>query len=132
MKVDEEKGKASVTHYKVLDKVGSRVALVALYPKTGRTHQLRVHLEYINSPIVGDNKYKGLAGIYNFNEIINQHDNISQIKWSSEDIINLQLHAYSIRMPSNEIIEAELHQEFKDNLSFLGLILPKNITNIFV
>ena len=34
------------------------MALVALFPKTGRTHQLRVHLEYINAPIVGDNKYK--------------------------------------------------------------------------
>ena len=132
MKVDYKKGKLSVTHYKVLDKVGSRVALIALYPKTGRTHQLRVHLEHINSPIVGDNKYKGLPFIYNSSEELNQHDSISQIKWNSEDINNLQLHAYSIRMPSNEIIEAELNDEFKNNLKFLGLVLPKNINNIFL
>lgn len=33
--------------------------LVELYPKTGRTHQLRVHLSYIGHPIVGDKMYGG-------------------------------------------------------------------------
>ena len=51
MSVDQNMGKRAITDYKVLDKVGSRVALVALFPKTGRTHQLRVHLEYITAPI---------------------------------------------------------------------------------
>ena len=132
MKVEYKKGKPSITHYKVLDKVGSRVALIALYPKTGRTHQLRVHLEHINAPIVGDNKYKGLSGIYNSGEKLNEHDNISKIKWDAEDVNNLQLHAYCIRMPTNEIIEADLNEEFKINLNFLGLVLPKYIKNIFV
>ena len=93
MKVDYSKGKQSITHYKVLDKIGSRVAVIALYPKTGRTHQLRVHLEHINAPIVGDRKYMGLPGIYNLSEKLNDHDSITQIKWNSEDINNL---AYSL------------------------------------
>ena len=63
MIVDQNKGKRAITDYRVIDKVGKRVALVALYPKTGRTHQLRVHLEYINASIVGDNKYKGLSDV---------------------------------------------------------------------
>jgi 23S rRNA pseudouridine1911/1915/1917 synthase len=33
--------------------------LVELYPQTGRTHQLRVHLSYIGHPIVGDTIYGG-------------------------------------------------------------------------
>ncbi|MCA9399765.1 MAG: RNA pseudouridine synthase, partial [Candidatus Omnitrophica bacterium] len=33
------------------------VTLVALFPKTGRTHQLRVHMRYIKHPILGDSKY---------------------------------------------------------------------------
>ncbi len=33
--------------------------LLKCYPKTGRTHQIRVHLKYINHPIVGDLKYGG-------------------------------------------------------------------------
>jgi 23S rRNA pseudouridine1911/1915/1917 synthase len=35
------------------------VTLVELYPETGRTHQIRVHLQYINHPIVGDFLYCG-------------------------------------------------------------------------
>ncbi len=34
-------------------------SLVELYPETGRTHQIRVHLKYINHPIVGDFQYAG-------------------------------------------------------------------------
>jgi 23S rRNA pseudouridine955/2504/2580 synthase len=132
MIVDHDKGKQAITEYKILDKVSSRVGLIALFPKTGRTHQLRVHLENINAPIVGDKKYNGLLGVYSSENDLSGHENISQIKWSDKDIKNLQLHAYSIRMPSNEVIEAELSENFKKNLKFLGLTLPKNINNLFI
>lgn len=36
-----------------------KYALVACYPKTGRTHQIRVHLKYIHHPIVADSLYRG-------------------------------------------------------------------------
>lgn len=49
-------GKSAVTTYKVLESNGER-SLVELKPKTGRTHQLRVHMQYINTPIVGDLAY---------------------------------------------------------------------------
>ena len=129
--VDKEMGKQAITEYKVLDKVGARVALVALYPKTGRTHQLRVHLEHIKAPIVGDNKYKGLNGILSSSTDLAGHDSITQIKWKSSNKNNLQLHAFSLRLPNNDLIVAELPEEFKQNLKFLGLILPKNINNLF-
>ena len=35
------------------------LTLLELYPKTGRTHQIRVHLKYINHPIFGDELYAG-------------------------------------------------------------------------
>ncbi len=35
------------------------LSLVRLHPKTGRTHQIRVHLKYINHPIFGDSLYSG-------------------------------------------------------------------------
>jgi len=38
-----------------------KVSLVALYPKTGRRHQLRVHLAALGHPIVGDATYAGYA-----------------------------------------------------------------------
>lgn len=49
-------GKVAITDYKVL-KTNKNYALIELMPKTGRTHQLRVHLNYINCPILGDKVY---------------------------------------------------------------------------
>jgi 23S rRNA pseudouridine1911/1915/1917 synthase len=58
---NQTEGKRASTGYKVLlrwSMAGRRdYALVALYPKTGRTHQLRVHMSGIGSPIVGDPVY---------------------------------------------------------------------------
>ncbi len=49
-------GKEALTKYKVLESDGKQT-LVSLHPKTGRTHQLRVHMAYINTPIAGDRVY---------------------------------------------------------------------------
>ena len=51
-------GKIAETHYKVLSSSNSR-SLIELTPKTGRTHQLRVHLANLGHPIIGDRFYKG-------------------------------------------------------------------------
>jgi 23S rRNA pseudouridine1911/1915/1917 synthase len=51
-------GKAAVTAYKVL-KTAENLSLLELKPTTGRTHQLRVHLEHLGHPIVGDTFYGG-------------------------------------------------------------------------
>jgi 23S rRNA pseudouridine1911/1915/1917 synthase len=57
-------GKEAVTKYDVLETrkatdAGKAISHVQLYPETGRTHQIRVHLKYINHPIVGDYLYAG-------------------------------------------------------------------------
>ena len=131
MIIDNDNGKVAITEYKVLNDIGSRVGLIALYPKTGRTHQLRVHLESINAPIMGDRKYKGLSDVYSSALNLPGHKNISNIKWKPDNIKNLQLHAYCITLPSGETIEAPITDEFKRNLDFLGLDLPSNINHIF-
>jgi len=50
------KGKAALTKYEVLAEDNNH-ALVRLEPRTGRTHQLRVHMKYIGTPIHGDKVY---------------------------------------------------------------------------
>lgn len=52
----DQNGKASQTYYKVLQQ-NDKYSLVELKPTTGRTHQLRVHLKYLGTPIVGDVVY---------------------------------------------------------------------------
>jgi 23S rRNA pseudouridine1911/1915/1917 synthase len=55
-------GKESVTRYtvtKVFTKDGEPFSFVELRPETGRTHQIRVHMKYMNHPILGDYLYAG-------------------------------------------------------------------------
>ncbi|MDR2073214.1 MAG: RluA family pseudouridine synthase [Spirochaetaceae bacterium] len=50
------RGKLAITYYRVLQSWGN-YSLVSLMPKTGRTHQLRVHLKYLGHPSLGDPLY---------------------------------------------------------------------------
>ncbi|MDD3339124.1 MAG: RluA family pseudouridine synthase [Lachnospiraceae bacterium] len=57
-KIDRENGKQAVTHYEVL--AGTEdYAYVKLHLETGRTHQIRVHMEAMGYPLAGDETYHG-------------------------------------------------------------------------
>jgi len=49
-------GRRAVTHYEVLERLGS-ASLLRLELETGRTHQIRVHMAYIKHPVLGDEVY---------------------------------------------------------------------------
>ncbi len=70
-------GKEAITHCSVLACNG-KLSLVRLSPETGRTHQLRVHMKYIGTPILGDPVY----GSSSMN--------------AGYDLDKQQLHAYSL------------------------------------
>ena len=100
--------KSAVTYYEVAERFRG-YTLVKLQPKTGRTHQLRVHMSYIGYPIVGDTMYGG--------RLVSEHDLAGS--GSSEPIIEYQaLHAWRIafRHPiteKNMELEAAFHSPFK-------------------
>jgi len=54
--IDDEHGRAALTHWRVLERNPDRTR-VELIPHTGRSHQLRVHLKSIGHPILGDDLY---------------------------------------------------------------------------
>jgi 23S rRNA pseudouridine955/2504/2580 synthase len=56
---EDDDAKSAVTEYAVLGQAGQDFAWVAARPITGRTHQIRVHLASLGTPIVGDFKYGG-------------------------------------------------------------------------
>ena len=62
MEVGFTKGKKAITNYKTLEvfenKNSPTLSLIACKLKTGRTHQIRVHMSYKGNNILGDNKYK--------------------------------------------------------------------------
>ena len=105
--VDEE-GKDAITRYEVTHTAAQKYAWVDLYPITGRTHQLRVHMAEIRHPIVGDGKYGG-------KEAFRAGDNLDK---------RLHLHAASITLPKASgkglTITASLPKHMQKSWELLG------------
>lgn len=57
MAVSQLKGKNALTLWKIQDVIGDKFTLLSVIIKTGRTHQIRVHMSHIGHPVVGDSVY---------------------------------------------------------------------------
>jgi 23S rRNA pseudouridine955/2504/2580 synthase len=80
---DPDKGKRAVTFYRTIERASRKATWLALEPQTGRTHQLRVHMEALGTPILGDGKYGGAESFL-------QGPGLSR---------KMHLHARAIRIP---------------------------------
>jgi len=111
MEVSDE-GLKAITKFKVLDNIGKKYALAEVSPLTGRTHQIRAHMEAINCPILGDKKYFG--------------EERCHLKGVAD---KLYLHAYKIDLShiyGRQLeIKAEFPQYFIETCQFLGLEMKK-------
>jgi 23S rRNA-/tRNA-specific pseudouridylate synthase len=102
-----DEGKASQTHFKLLENY-EQACWVEASPKTGRTHQIRVHSTHLGHPIVGDEKYGGdkpLEGIEKNKQRLYLHARSIQFNLSGQD--------YKF--------QADLDERFSSTLSLLRL-----------
>lgn len=95
-------GKEATTRYRVLQ-TGQRHALVEVELVSGRTHQIRTHMQSIGHPLLGDIKYGG----------------------HKLDALNHQLlHAWRIVLPDGREFRAPIPPQMRATLSQVGLALP--------
>ncbi|MBN1804853.1 MAG: RluA family pseudouridine synthase [Sedimentisphaerales bacterium] len=111
-----EIGKESITFYEVIEAFRG-FSLLRLTPKTGRTHQIRVHLSYIKHPIVADDMYGGRL-VYPW-QLADAEPDVQQ-----PIISRVALHAYMIEFehPSTGKtvkFEAPLPQDMQNLLDLL-------------
>lgn len=109
MEVSSE-GQPAITDYKLL-KTNGKISWLELYPRTGRTHQIRVHCQAIGCPLVGDWAYNPAA---------------------KEGQGTFFLHARSLKIPlypSREpiLVKAEPPKEFREMLDGNHLVDDKEI-----
>jgi len=69
MAVTDENSKTAVTNFKVLERY-KNATLIELKLETGRTHQIRVHMDYINHPVVNDPVYGSKKVINEFGQCL--------------------------------------------------------------
>lgn len=114
MNVSDE-GQRAVTHYKVLERFNN-ATLLELKLETGRTHQIRCHLAYLNHPLIGDELYGAKAfktGIF------------KNLKTEGQVLISYYLsftHPHSFEIMRFELKENDWHSDLKRVLNLLRSI----------
>jgi 23S rRNA pseudouridine1911/1915/1917 synthase len=113
---DEDDGKDAVTFYEVMERFRG-YTLVRLQPKTGRTHQLRVHLASIGAPVLADKLYSG-------RDTLRLSDLTARLEEDEVLMPRQALHAWRLRLihpKTKEIIQvqAPLPPEFEKTLAAL-------------
>ncbi|MGC6536805.1 MAG: RluA family pseudouridine synthase [Candidatus Puniceispirillaceae bacterium] len=102
MAPDYENGQFAHTIFKTLARSGGKLSVMALQPRTGRTHQLRVHMLAAGAPILGDGKYAG-----------------SDAHPGPDFAKQLHLHAQFLRLPDGRLLTAPLPDHMRQAIKFL-------------
>ena len=107
MAVVNENGKNAISNYEVIDE-SNNFSLVKVRIETGRTHQIRVHMKYLNHPILGDSTYGS----------------------PTKDIDRQMLHAYMLKFThpitkKEMTVTADIPEDFKKAAKFAGVDISK-------
>lgn len=107
MAVVNENGKNAISNYEVIDE-SNNFSLIKVRIETGRTHQIRVHMKYLNHPILGDSTYGS----------------------PTKDIDRQMLHAYMLKFThpitkKEMTVIADIPEDFKKAAKFAGVDISK-------
>ncbi len=121
MKIDHSHGKPSLTEFKVMEQ-SNGFTLLSIFPRTGRTHQIRVHMKAIGHPLSVDPIYGRRKALY-LSELKKDYKPKDDTK-ELPLISRLTLHAYrlTLDLPSNAerlTIEAPIPKDLKITLKAL-------------
>ena len=109
----EDGGKPARTNYRVI-KSSNEYSLLDVTLETGRTHQIRVHMAYINHPVIGDNKY----GDFDLNHLIEK-----EYGFKNQFLIANRIDFGDLKEPLTNLkkrhIEVDMPLEFKELLDKL-------------
>ena len=108
MAVDSERGLTAITLFETLYS-NNGISMVCLRPLTGRTHQLRVHMDNHGTPILGDGKYAGRKA----------HPSDAFAR-------KMHLHAHFLSLPDGHLITAGVPEHMQLAASIIGASIPSN------
>lgn len=110
--VENDEGLRAITNYKVIEKF-DKAALVELELQTGRTHQIRAHMAYLNHPVWGDSLY-GANGF-----IKKEYKNLKTTEQLLQSYYLSFYHPKTNELMEFELKEDEFSQDFIKVLKFL-------------
>lgn len=124
-------GKASITGYKVVDYFRG-YTLVNFYPKTGRTHQIRVHAAHLGSPLLCDRMY-GFSHEFKISTIKKKKYKIKKDEVERPLLTRHALHAkkLSFRNEAGKLIsiEAETPKDIRATINQMKKLIPMHVDN---
>lgn len=118
--IDPKNGKFANTYFQIVEHFSNIATLLIIKPITGRTHQIRVHAQYVSHPIIGDRVY----GNYQINA-----------QFRKLGLSRLFLHAsslYFIHPYTKNVlyIRAPIDQSFQDCLFFLRKLMVDDVDSL--
>lgn len=114
----------AVTFYEVLERFPAGYSYVRLFPETGRTHQLRVHMQHLGHPVVADRLYSH-RGELRRRDLLPNDNTGAEAEANDEILIDRQaLHAFRIEFDHPQsgkrtAFEAPLPQDMQQTLNEL-------------